>query len=162
MSKPDAEAAIGEALIDTIIQGRLVRDDEQESAVKVWAANAPEQLGAAAVRLCDANVEQEIIERDAANDAIQRIHVALGGDGEWVYRTPPVAPPHSGDLGQDALALAKTIRKAAYAAGARDAAGVVANKHAELAKRSYPPPTILKELEAAILALLDAEGGDDE
>lgn len=53
---------------------------------------------------------QLIDERDAANDWIQRIHIALGGDGEWVAKLPPELPPHSGNLAADCIAMAEDLR----------------------------------------------------
>ncbi len=51
--------------------------------------------------------DQLIAERDRAQDALQATHIAMGGDGEWIARMPPVPPPHSGDLHLDVPALAE-------------------------------------------------------
>jgi hypothetical protein len=53
---------------------------------------------------------QTIEERDAAEDALQETHIALGGDGEWTTKIPPEAPPNSGDLLLDVPALATELR----------------------------------------------------
>jgi len=46
-------------------------------------------------------------ERDRAQDALQDTHIALGGDGEWVGRSPPQPAPDSGDLHLDVPELAR-------------------------------------------------------
>ena len=46
-------------------------------------------------------------ERDEAEDALQKTHIKLGGDGEWVGKMPSQCPPDSGDLRLDVPALAK-------------------------------------------------------
>lgn len=65
----------------------------------------------AAERDAERGDEKLIDQRDALEDAIQEIHVALGGDGEWVGRLPPEEPPNSGDLKLDALELAKAAAR---------------------------------------------------
>lgn len=50
--------------------------------------------------------EEVMAERDAREDQIVSIHVALGGDGEWVAHLPSQTPPESGDLGRDCEAMA--------------------------------------------------------
>ena len=41
----------GEAIIDTIIRGGLVKADLQEPSVLIWSANAPEQIGEVILRM---------------------------------------------------------------------------------------------------------------
>lgn len=62
---------------------------------------------------------QILEERDSAEQALQETHVALGGDGEWAARMPPMAPPDSGDLRVDAPALAAEVVQRADHAEAR-------------------------------------------
>lgn len=54
-------------------------------------------------------LEAAIGDRDAAQDAIQQTHIALGGDGEWVFRMPAPHAPESGNLLLDVPALAKEM-----------------------------------------------------
>jgi hypothetical protein len=54
-----------------------------------------------------AQCDELIGERDHAQDALQDTHIALGGDGEWVARSPSWAPPDSGDLHLDVPELAR-------------------------------------------------------
>lgn len=65
------------------------------------------------------DADQLMSERDAAQDALQETHLAMGGDGEWSVKIPAHPPPHSGDLHKDVPALAAALRRAADAA--RDA-----------------------------------------
>lgn len=55
----------------------------------------------------DRSEDQLIGERDRAQDALQETHIALGGDGEWVGRSPPQPAPDSGDLVIDVPELAR-------------------------------------------------------
>lgn len=57
----------------------------------------------------DAALLDEIGNRDRLEDEIAAIHRALGGDGEWATHIPAQEPPHSGDLGRDALSLAEDL-----------------------------------------------------
>jgi hypothetical protein len=52
---------------------------------------------------------QLIDERDSAEDALQKAHIALGGDGEWTAKLPPEESPESGDLRLDVPALAESL-----------------------------------------------------
>lgn len=65
-----------------------------------------------------AEVEMEEIMRlrDNAEDAIQDIHIALGGGGEWKGKLPPENPPDSGDLKADTPVLAKLVLQRAESA----------------------------------------------
>jgi hypothetical protein len=51
-----------------------------------------------------------IDECDRREKQIEAIYEALGGEGEWMGRMPPEEPPNSGDLGEDAKALAERAR----------------------------------------------------
>src|SRR5690606_27934210 len=51
--------------------------------------------------------DELICERDRAQDALQDTHIALGGNGEWVARSPSWPPPDSGDLHLDVPELAR-------------------------------------------------------
>lgn len=46
-------------------------------------------------------------ERDEAQEALAKSHIALGGDGKWVARTYPTEPGHSGNLCVDVPILAE-------------------------------------------------------
>lgn len=48
---------------------------------------------------------------DSRVDQITDIYRALGGKGEWGDQCPPIPPPDSGDLGEDAKALAAALRE---------------------------------------------------
>jgi hypothetical protein len=54
-----------------------------------------------------------IDDRDSAEDALQQVHIALGGDGEWVTRMPEPEPPESGDLRKDVPIIAAQIMEEA-------------------------------------------------
>lgn len=55
--------------------------------------------------------EKALKERDDANDTIQRIHVALGGDGEWCAKPGQVClAGETGDLAIDTPVLAEELR----------------------------------------------------
>jgi hypothetical protein len=67
----------------------------------------------------DHDLDVVMSERDAAQDALQETHIALGGDGEWVAKIPEEEPPHSGDLHADVPALAAELFAAKSEAEAR-------------------------------------------
>jgi hypothetical protein len=61
---------------------------------------------------CERHAEQDIAERDAALDALQKTHVALGGDGEWAAKPGRLCRAwETGDLRIDAPALADRLRR---------------------------------------------------
>jgi hypothetical protein len=68
----------------------------------------------------DASESRLIDERDRAQDALQRAHIELGGDGEWTCKMGAAAdyPPDSGDLHDDVPALASEVRARAEKAEA--------------------------------------------
>lgn len=57
----------------------------------------------------DADCEEIDRERQKYQDAIVKIHRALGGDGIWLMRLPPELPPNSGEVDLDALDMAKDL-----------------------------------------------------
>lgn len=77
-----------------------------------------------------------IDDRDAAQDALQRTHIALGGDGEWVTRLPEPEPPESGDLRKDVPVIAAQIMQEAMDAQQRaeTAEAALAERQQELAE----------------------------
>lgn len=79
------------------------------SAIAIWQQTDKETR--AKLEAAERDEERLIDQRDAAEDAIQEIHVALGGNGQWVGRLPPEEPPNSGDLKLDALELAKAAAR---------------------------------------------------
>jgi hypothetical protein len=55
------------------------------------------------------NWRSVVAERDRREKQIEAIYEALSGEGKWMGRVPPVPPPDSGDLGDDAKALAERL-----------------------------------------------------
>lgn len=53
--------------------------------------------------------EEEIGNRDRFEEAIAETHRALGGDGEWVGKSPTPPPPDTGDLSVDVPVLAAEV-----------------------------------------------------
>lgn len=60
-----------------------------------------------------------IDDRDRAQDALQKTHIALGGDGEWVAKLYATEAGESGDLCVDVPHIAKEIFQEACAAQER-------------------------------------------
>lgn len=51
----------------------------------------------------------ELEARDRAQDALQEVHSALGGSGEWAYRSGFTEDHETGDLHVDAVTLAEAV-----------------------------------------------------
>jgi hypothetical protein len=57
----------------------------------------------------DKALDEVMAERDHWEEQIARVYTELGGEGEWCARIPSEPPPNSGDLSEDAIALARQM-----------------------------------------------------
>lgn len=91
-----------------------------------------------------------IEQRDALEEQIEAVYRALGGDGEWCAKLPPEEPPDSGDLGADALALAKAATLAIAQHACSDLAMQTALAHTRAANTALRADRdrLQRELEA--------------
>lgn len=142
---PQGEAQAGETPRAKPLVEQLRANATPNHRPKPWPSKllrqAADALQAANERAkaLDRWLDNVLKERDHAQDALQKTHIALGGDGEWCAKLPPEEPPESGDLHYDVPALAEQLHSqlAAQQAQAVDITQIIRDV-AELPDRNSP------------------------